>query len=959
MTDLTWKARWIWGGDEDSPRNEWRRFRKNFDVTDNAEEAVLRISADSRYIAYVNGICIGRGPIRSWPAQQFYDTHRIGHLLKPGGKNTLAVLVMHYGVSNFYYVRGRGGLLAEITLNGEVITATDDSWRTEKHGAHLISPRMSCQQAFAEVFDARAGEEGWKESSFCDSSWSLADVVGPVGAGPWKTLIPRDIPILTEEKLYPSRVESLQRVKPPAWNAAIDLRNAMVPSSADHANQIQYIGYIATMLVVPETGNITLGFPNTARKERVWIDGQLVQDWYGVFPERYFDVHLDAGEHFLLMDVSEQDHGGTFHIAADTSIPFSFQCPLHGGETPFVLVGPFDEVICIDTLQERHVNSYDPHFNQSAGAASMLELEPVREWIRPLASLYYTEHDVFGANVWRPIAESYAVPQQLERCLLATPEYAELPRFMDSDMELIIDFGKQRSGFLGFEIEATKGTVIDFYGIEYMKGEYRQHTYSLDNTLRFISSGGRQRYESPIRRGLRYAVLTIRGAIDPVKLYETYIVQSTYPVTEVGSYQCSDPLLNDIWEISRHTTQLCMEDTFVDCPAYEQTFWIGDSRNEALVNYYVFGATDIVKRCLRLVPGSKYQSPLYLDQVPSGWNSVIPNWTFLWTIACLEYVEHTGDREFAAEMWPNVCYTLEHYLQHLNKEGLLEIRAWNLLDWAPIDQPNNGVVTHQNQLLVMALRQAVKLATEAEISTADPLKFEQAASSLAQAINERLWDDEQSAYIDCIHADGRRSDIFSMQTQVIALLCGVAEGDRKEQLENYLDKPPVSFVPSGSPFMSFFYYEALEAMGREQVMLGDIRQNFGRMIEHGATTCWEMYPNFKENRANPDQLTRSHCHAWSAGPAYFLGRSVLGVKRDALGWSKVRIEPVPCGLSWARGAVPLPGAGTIEVDWRIEDNTMFLRITAPENIELDIRLPNGMTGSITSVRTKRLSYPAD
>jgi hypothetical protein len=46
-----------------------------------------------------------------------------------------------------------------------------------------------------------------------------------------------------------------------------------------------------------------------------------------------------------------------------------------------------------------------------------------------------------------------------------------------------------------------------------------------------------------------------------------------------------------------------MEDTFVDCPAYEQVFWVGDSRNEALVNYYVFGALDIVKRCLRLVPG--------------------------------------------------------------------------------------------------------------------------------------------------------------------------------------------------------------------------------------------------------------------------------------------------------------------------------------------------------------------
>ncbi len=77
-----------------------------------------------------------------------------------------------------------------------------------------------------------------------------------------------------------------------------------------------------------------------------------------------------------------------------------------------------------------------------------------------------------------------------------------------------------------------------------------------------------------------------------------------------------------------------MEDTFVDCPAFEQVFWVGDSRNEALVSNYLYGVNDIVKRCLRLVPGSKDQTPLYADQVPSGWSSVIPNWTFFWAIAC-------------------------------------------------------------------------------------------------------------------------------------------------------------------------------------------------------------------------------------------------------------------------------------------------------------------------------------
>src|SRR5690606_23712911 len=148
------------------------------------------------------------------------------------------------------------------------------------------------------------------------------------------------------------------------------------------------------------------------------------------------------------------------------------------------------------------------------------------------------------------------------------------------------------------------GTIIDVYGVEYMHEDYIQHTYGLDNTFRYICRSGRQRYLSPVRRGLRYIILTVRNNQEPVKLYEVYFNQSNYPVTNAGSFRSSDALLNDIWEISRHTTRVCMEDTFVDCPAYEQVFWVGDSRNEALVHYYLFGDPDIVKRCLRLVPSS-------------------------------------------------------------------------------------------------------------------------------------------------------------------------------------------------------------------------------------------------------------------------------------------------------------------------------------------------------------------
>jgi hypothetical protein len=132
-----------------------------------------------------------------------------------------------------------------------------------------------------------------------------------------------------------------------------------------------------------------------------------------------------------------------------------------------------------------------------------------------------------------------------------------------------------------------------------------------------------------------------------------------------------------------------MEDTYVDCPAYEQTFWVGDARNEALINYYTFGAYQLSKRCLKFVPKSLYRSVIPESQVPSGWQNILTAWTLFWMSACKEYYEFSGDMEFIKEIDPYLIRTVKNFEKFINKDGLLEITAWNMLDWAPMDTPGS------------------------------------------------------------------------------------------------------------------------------------------------------------------------------------------------------------------------------------------------------------------------------
>ncbi|HQK96141.1 MAG TPA: alpha-L-rhamnosidase C-terminal domain-containing protein, partial [Armatimonadota bacterium] len=127
----------------------------------------------------------------------------------------------------------------------------------------------------------------------------------------------------------------------------------------------------------------------------------------------------------------------------------------------------------------------------------------------------------------------------------------------------------------------------------------------------------------------------------------------------------------------------------------------------------------------------------------------------------------------------------------------------------------------------------------------------------------------------------------------------------------------------------------LAELGEHQRIVDWTRQWWGLMLDCGATSCWEVFPGF-----DPRWYTRSHCHAWSAGPGYFLPTYQLGVRPDAPGFTRARIAPIPADLSWARGRVPT-SAGEIEVDWRRREGSFRIDVSLPPGTEATLVLPFG------------------
>lgn len=931
---MEWKAKWIWDKSGEHPRNYWLAFRKTFVTPKDYDEANLHITADSRYFLYINGRFIGWGPVRSWPFELSYDTYSIKHLLKKG-ENTIAVLVTHYGVSTFQYIEGRGGLFAQLDFlkDKEVISTipTDGSWKTKEHkGFRRNSVRISCQQAWAEIYDANQFPPEWTESNFDAEDWENAIEIGPHGTSPWSSLIPREIPFLTDEPIYPRRVVSLREVIPVKSHISLDLRPNFYPNEYD-ANVKRHFGYIATLIVSPKRmkGRIVVPFGLAGRFK--------INNHSYHFEVGQANVELEEGENLFLMDVSGTFHDLFVNFAFDFPEEISLKSPL--GEGEFVSIGPFGKKTLLQ-IGFPMDNTLDPspQYEEVWQVSNPSALLQFKEWIKPISPEHTCKDVVFTLSTQKRVIKEMNLLPKYQNLVHPNDSFAEIEPGEEGDVEIVVDFGKELSGFIEFDVEAPAGAILDLYAFESMHDGVIEDTGGLHNTLRYIAREGRQEYRSFIRRGFRYLMITLRNFSSPIKIYSLKTHLTTYPVAEVGTFHSSDYLLNQIWEISKHTERLCMEDTYVDCPAYEQTFWVGDARNEALINYTTFGAYPLSRRCLRLVPKSLTRSILPESQVPSGWQNILTAWAILWMLACREYYLYSGDEDFLDEIYPSLLQSAKNFKRFINEQGLLEISAWNMLDWAFMDTPENGVVTHQNALLVKALRETAELAKllGKEEDKEFLLGF---AEDLQKAINEHLWDEGKQAFIDSIHADGKRSQTFSLQTQVIVYLSDATTEERKKILEGYLLEPPEDFVKIGSPFMSFFYFEALTKMGRIQEILHNIRKNWGLMLDYGATTCWETFPRALEWLGA--KLTRSHCHAWSSAPGFFLPSYILGARPLEPGFKKVLIEPHLCDLKWVRGTIPTP-KGAIEVSYKLTEDTLEARIGIPKGCVAEIRFPEGI-----------------
>lgn len=122
----------------------------------------------------------------------------------------------------------------------------------------------------------------------------------------------------------------------------------------------------------------------------------------------------------------------------------------------------------------------------------------------------------------------------------------------------------------------------------------------------------------------------------------------------------------------------------------------------------------------------------------------------------------------------------------------------------------------------------------------DEAKFyDQYATRLSKAIVPTFWSDEAGALIHAV-GSGEKGKMVERYANIFAILFDfLNDGQKQTVARTVLHNPAV--MPITTPYMRFYEMEALCLLGEQDDVLRQMKDYWGGMIAHGATSFWEAY----------------------------------------------------------------------------------------------------------------------
>ncbi|MBN2308622.1 MAG: family 78 glycoside hydrolase catalytic domain [Candidatus Hydrogenedentes bacterium] len=754
---------------------------------------------------------------------------------------------------------------------------------------------------------AIAPDESWRLPGFGDSAWPAARIAAKAGEGPWGTLrpAPMEIPPCPYLRKPFTAAKPVRRAT--AYASALGLyelrlngvkvgRDMFTPGWTDYATRVLYQTYDVTELI--ERGENALG----AVLGHGWYSGYL-----GWEPNR---GHYGQHPRLLVQLEIEYADGSADVVVSDTSWRASHG-PIIGGDL---------------YMGEQH----DARRERPG-------------WDRP----------GYDASAWRPAAAA-APTDALLQAYPGVPVRAVMELAPQSVSEpvpgtFVFDMGQNMVGWARLRVTGAPGDKVQLRFAEMLNPDGTVYVENLRGARcideHWLRGGAEEVCEPRFTfHGFRYVELTgYPGRPGPDAVTGIVAHSDTPPA---GSFECSHPLINQlqcniVWGQRGNFLEVP-----TDCPQRDERLgWMGDAQVFARTASFNMDTAAFFTKWMQDVVDGQSDSGGFPNVAPRAVveNDAAAAWGDAGIIVPWTIYQCYGDTRMLERYYGPMQGWIEH----------LRARYPGLLWTTPVP----GVGEYGDWLSNDAdTPKDVVVAAYFAYSTDLLARIAQVLGRWDDARRyARLFEEIKTAFVREYVDDDGRIQGATQTCYVLALRFNLLPEELRAAAAAHL----VEDIRARDGHLSTgflggaYLMPVLSDAGHTDVAYGLVQNesfpSWGYSIRHGATTIWERWDGWTEQKGFQDPGMNSFNHYAYGAVGEWLYRYVAGIDLDpaAPAYERIVIRPRPGGgLTHARAEYESI-RGRIFSSWQIQNGRFCLDVTIPANTVAAVHLPASPPEAVT------------
>jgi tetratricopeptide (TPR) repeat protein len=515
--------------------------------------------------------------------------------------------------------------------------------------------------------------------------------------------------------------------------------------------------------------------------------------------------------------------------------------------------------------QTKQINGYPPITAAKSGPLNPFSPDPIINytWAHPTAT------DDLESYTLQPVSWATSDPASFDMDNFRKGHVITVKGKGD----IRFDFGQTNAGWLEFESEEPD--LKD--SVTLSISEYNEPAIVMSGavhrikTLPPVRHGRNYRLElnPELYEGVRFGWIHVLSHGQTWHMKNFRLVCQTKPVNYRGNFSCSDPELTRIWYTGAYTVKLNLLKDYYGAILMERTdrfSWTGDAYVAQAASMVAFGNYDFVKANID-----------YTSKLDNG----IASYALYWVLSLIDYVNYTGDVEFAKKYIDNACAKLDRAYQHFEKSPHLEFFGWDERLGAGFENANIAESEYAYSM----------------VSIRTWMEYGRLMKQIGQPELAKKYTDYAIRKMDEIRKGDGWSDNYGLHASADAINTGLTTPAENEVFYNKNFTDRVNRL-SYSPFNEYFVIGAMAKMQRYEDAISSIKDCWGGQIRYGGTTFFEVYrPSWNAILGKNDAVPNNQCtytsltHPWSTGIVKWLSEEMLGIKPLEPGFKTFEIVP--------------------------------------------------------------------